>query len=156
MLKKLKQLTPKLGKSASTNGIQTQSELFQPPLGPNRNELPEIRVQVEEPSNFYEPVAPQPCMTCGPLTACTEQPVPKEALLSSANNGCSICSLLWTACIQVQNIDRFDYISTWSSIRSIFGVYLIKKCVEDENEVAGRTVTVMVLASNGGKCIWLA
>jgi hypothetical protein len=148
MLKKLKRLT--VGKSASTDGIQAQ--LFSPPRGPALGELPEIRVQVEESSNFYNPVAPQPCMTCGPLTACTEQPVPKEDLFRSADNGCSICYLLSEACTQVDDIDRVDYVSTWSSSGGVFGIYLTKKSLEDGDEEAGRPVTVMVLASDGGKC----
>ena len=140
-----------LGKPASTKGIQTQSELYPPPPGPALGELPEIRVQVEESSSFYDPISPRPCITCGPLTACTEQSVPIEALFRSADNGCSICSPFWKVYIEAGNLDSIHYKSTWSGSRGAFGVYLIKKCVKDGNEVAGETVAAVVLASNGGK-----
>jgi hypothetical protein len=154
MLKKLTRLT--LGKSDSSKGFQTQSELFPVRPGPALGELPEITVQVEESSSLYNPVVPQPCMTCGPLTTCTEQPVPKEDLFRSADSGCSICYLLSEACSQADDIDRVDYVSTWSSSGGVFGIYLSQKGLEDEDEVAGRAVTVMVLASDGGKFTWLA
>ncbi|RDL31806.1 uncharacterized protein BP5553_09208 [Venustampulla echinocandica] len=147
MFKKLKRLAPR--KPASTNGIQTQGELCPPPSDPALGEIPEIRVQVEELSNFYDPVTPRPCMTCGPLTTCTEQPVPIEALFRSFDNGCSICSLFWKVYIQAGNLGPVHYVSTWSGNKGAFGVYLIKKRVEDGNEVAGETVAVVVLAADG-------
>jgi hypothetical protein len=143
-----------LGKPASTKGIQTQSELYPPPpgpAGPALGELPEIRVQVEESSSFYDPISSRPCITCGPLTACTEQSVPIEAPFRSADNGCSIYSLFWKVYIEAGNLDSIHYKSTWSGSRGAFGVYLIKKCVEVGNEVAGETVAAVLLASNGSK-----
>jgi hypothetical protein len=148
MFKKLK--WPPLGTLASTNRTQTQSGLVLSPPSPAPAELPEIRVQVEESSNFYNFVAPPPCVVCDPLTACAERAVPAEALFRSADNGCSICSLFRKVCMQAGNIDSFDYVSTWSGSRGGFGVYLIEKYVEDGKEVAGQTLAVMALASDGG------
>ena len=87
----------------------------------------------------------------GPLTTCTEQSVPIVALFRSADKGCSICSLFWKVYIEAGNLDSIHYISTLSGSRGAFGVYLIKKCVEDGNEVAGEAVAAVVLASNGSK-----
>jgi hypothetical protein len=144
MLKNLREL--KLWDRGSSKKIQARDET--PPATKDTiGGLPEIRVQVDEPSNFnisvYDPVTPLSCTTCDPLTACTGQPVMKTNLFRSAEEGCASCSLFWKASSQVPDVDQFDFVSTWSGNGGIFGLCLGKDGIEWEK--------VVILASNGGK-----
>ena len=120
---------------------------------PTHGNLPTITVHGENADGLHAPGEKTLCETCGPLTACTEQPVSTIDIFRSADGLCSICLLFSSVCLLADSKDSVGYLSSWSGSKGGFGVYLITKIIEGRVQRPGITVAVVVLAADGGKSV---
>ncbi|KAH7417958.1 heterokaryon incompatibility protein-domain-containing protein [Cadophora sp. MPI-SDFR-AT-0126] len=116
---------------------------------PTRDGLPTITVDSEDVDGLQDRGETTLCVTCGPLTTCTEQPVSTIDIFRSADGHCSICLLFSSVCLLADNNVSVGYLSSWSGIKGGFGVYLITKIIEGGLQRPGITVAVVVLAVDG-------
>lgn len=129
----------------------------QPPThhqpAPTHGNLPTIKVHGEDAGGLHALGEKKLCETCGPLTACTEQPVSTIDIFRSADGQCYICLLFSSVCLLADSKDSVGYLSSWSGSKGGFGVYLITKIIEGGIQRPGITVAVVVLAVDGGKSL---